>query len=88
MNIFKFISGLIAFLSFLSFSYFFSGGGGDFGLSELNPIEALAGIVFALSFGLGVPIWLSFILSILILLSIPVLIYRLVLGLFKRLNRQ
>jgi len=88
MKIYKFISGVIALISFFLFSYFFSGSGDGFRLSELNPIEALEGIAFTFAFGFGVPIWLSYILSILILLGIPVLIYCVVLGLLKRLTRH
>lgn len=88
MKIYKFISGLIAFLSFLSLSYLFSGVGGEFDLAKLNPIEALEGIAFTFAFGFGLPILLSYIISILMLLSIPILIYCLVLGLLKRIIKQ
>ena len=59
MKIYKFISGVIALISFLLFSYFFSGSGGGFRLSELNPVDALEGIAFTFAFGFGMPIWLS-----------------------------
>ncbi|WP_218698457.1 hypothetical protein [Acinetobacter harbinensis] len=90
MKIYKFISGVIALISFLFFSYFFSGSGDGFSLSKLNPVEALEGIgiAFTFAFGFGVPIWLSYIFSILIFLGIPALIYYLILSLLKRLTRH
>lgn len=84
MHVYKFISGVISLISLLWFSYFFSGSEGEFRLSKLNPIEALEGIAFLFAFGFGVPTWLSYIFSILILFGILVLIYKMVLGLFKR----
>lgn len=85
MKIYQFISGVIAFISFLFFSYLFSGNGEGFRLSSINPIEALQGIAFTFGFGFGVPIWLSYILSILILLGVPFLIYKIMLGLLRKL---
>ena len=83
----KLISGAIALIPFLFFSYFFSGDGESFRLSALKPIEAFQGIAFTLAFGFGVPIYLSYILSILILLGIPILIYQLILSLVNRLSK-
>ena len=84
MKIDKVISGVIALFSFLFFSFFFSGSGEGFRLSAVNPVEALEGLAFTFGFGFGMPIWLSYIISILILIGIPLLIYFLVLGLLKK----
>lgn len=86
MNVYKFISGLVAFIVFLSLSYLFAGGDG-FGLAELNPLEVLEGIAFLFAYGFGVPIWLSYIFSILILFGIPILVYYMTIGLFKRMKK-
>ncbi|OTG66073.1 hypothetical protein B9T28_07740 [Acinetobacter silvestris] len=88
MKLYQFISGLFAFFIFLSFCYFFSGSGGEFSFFDLNPIEALNNLVFTFSFGFGVPVWVSYILSTLIILGIPILIYWLVCHLLKYLNKQ
>lgn len=55
MHVYKFISGVIALIFLLWFSYFFSGSEGEFRLSELNPIEALEGAAFLLLLGLVYP---------------------------------
>lgn len=87
MHVYKFISGLIAFFVFSSLSYLFAGAGG-FSLPDFNPVEALEGIAFLFAYGFGIPIWLSYIFSILILFGIPVLVYYLTLSLFKRITKQ
>ncbi|MFZ0022172.1 hypothetical protein [Acinetobacter sp.] len=88
MKIYKVISGVIAFLSFLFFSYFFSGSGEGFRLSAVNPVEALEGLAFTFGFGFGMPIWLSYIIAVLTLIGIPILIYVLVLSLLKKLIKH
>lgn len=51
------VSGLILLYSVLAF--LISPQGDDFVWSTINPLEFLEGIVFALGFGLGFPMWLS-----------------------------
>lgn len=71
----KLMSGFIALLCLLFFCYFFSGVGGELSLAEFNPINAINGLAFGFAFALGLPIWLSYIFSILILFGIPALVY-------------
>lgn len=87
MKIHKSISGLLALFTFLAFCYFFSGSGGEFSFFNLNPIEALNNLVFTFSFGFGVPVWLSYILSTLLLVGIPILIYRIACHFLKYLSK-
>ena len=82
----KFMSGLLALLSFLYICYFFSGSGGQFSFFQLNPVNAMSNLAFAFSFGGGVPVILSYMLSILMIVGIPVLIYRLLYRLLQWLS--
>ncbi len=88
MKLHQSISGIFAVFIFLSFCYFFSGSDGEFRLIHLNPIEALNNLVFAFAFGFGVPVWLSYLFSTLILIGIPVLIYWIVFHLLKYLTKK
>lgn len=51
------VAGLILLYSVLAF--LISPQSDDFVWSTINPLEFLEGIVFALGFGLGFPMWLS-----------------------------
>lgn len=70
----KFISGAFAFFIFLLFCHIFSGNS-EFTMSSLNPITALEGLVFSFAFGTGLPIWLAYVVSILIFLGVPLSVY-------------
>lgn len=61
-------------------SYFMYSDDTNFQWSFLNPMEALEGIVFTLSFGLGLPAWLSIILVI----GLLIIAWRLLFRLYKR----
>lgn len=52
----------------------------NFQWSFLNPMEAIEGIVFTLSFGLGMPSWLS----VLSVIGILIVGWRLLFKLFRR----
>lgn len=54
------VVGLILLYSALSF--LFAPQSDGFLWSSINPLEFLEGVIFALGFGLGVPVWLSVIL--------------------------
>ena len=71
----KLISAVLATVCFLFFCYFFSGEGDGLSITALNPSHAINGIAFSFGFALGVPMWLSYILALLIIVGIPVLFY-------------
>lgn len=54
--------GLVLLLS--SLSYLTAPSTDKFELNSINPVSFLEGFVFVLSFGLGVPVWLSVIVTV------------------------
>lgn len=72
--------GLFFFLVFA-----FSGSGGGFSLAMLDPLTSINNLAFALAFGFGVPEWLSFMVSGLIIFGLPLALW---FGLNRWLSRR
>lgn len=70
------ISSIVAIVVFFALCALFSGTPENAGwLATLNPIDALNGISFTLSFGFGVPLILGIVLAALALVLPPVAVF-------------
>ncbi len=68
-------SAFISLALFLGLVFVFGGNGEEISLGHFNPIASINGLAFAFAFGLGVPVWLSFILAGLMIFGIPLALF-------------
>ncbi|MBP6861720.1 MAG: hypothetical protein KBC57_05120 [Neisseriaceae bacterium] len=81
----RLLSLLLSLGLFFLLVFAFSGTGEGFNLAALDPLTSLNNLAFGFAFGLGVPEWLSFIVSGLIIFGLPLALW---FGLNRWLSRR